>query len=116
MTQQDAPFEKVDVLPTASPDARYAACVQLGTYEGQVIWARYNGMLVAVSILANLVPVLFSSARWATAGILCSVGLLLSILWWLPLPCSHGWKLQAMWLKEALDFEPASGSGRPLRQ
>lgn len=72
--------------PSATEDARtgYLAAVQLWVYAGQVIWERFNAMLVANSIvLLAIVYCLTGSHRLDVAGVgLSAAGLVLCVLWY----------------------------------
>lgn len=85
--------------------AGYHAAVSLWTYEGSVIWARYNAMLVANSIVMAVVGVALTSgdSEVELAMVMTVAGLFLCGAW--ALLNRRGFAYHERWIRSARELE-----------
>jgi hypothetical protein len=83
----------------------YQAAVNLWTYEGGAIWARFNAMLVANSIVIAVIGIALTSepAKGKLADFTSIAGLVLSIIWWLL--NTRGFDYHNHWIHSAKELE-----------
>jgi hypothetical protein len=76
---------------------------QLYAYEGNLVWGRYNAMLVANGILVAAIGVFWKNAEPLMAGFLIVAGLAVCALW---SQLTHiGFRMQREYLTWAEEFE-----------
>lgn len=83
----------------------YQAAVNLWTYEGQLIWARFSAMLLANSIVVAVIGIVISGDRALpvfSVGMPIA-GLILCILWWLI--TKRGFDYYVYWIRSARELE-----------
>jgi hypothetical protein len=117
---REAVAEQVDVdkVPAQFPDnagqsserraaeVGYESVIQLWVYEGQMIWSRFNAMLLANSIiLAGIGFTADSLSRTRTflSFALPCFGIVLCLLWWALL--ARGYDYYAYWIHCAREIE-----------
>lgn len=70
----------------------------LAYIQAQLIWSRYNAMIVANAVLIGFIGQLaLSSDRKPITPIVCGLGLFLTLIWWRI--TSVGWSLMHAWLE-----------------
>jgi hypothetical protein len=92
-------------VANANVVAAYEAAISLWTYEGQMIWARYNAMLIANSVVLAAIGLTAGNQDTALvfrAG-LPVAGILLCLLWWSLL--ARGFDYYAYWILSARELE-----------
>lgn len=106
-----------DPVKVEKEDARvgYQVAVDFWTYQGKLIWDRFNVMLVACSIITGLVSAIFSYGQQIPAIIiigLAAVGLVLCCGWFLIMASGFAyhkywglcaWDLEERYLKGTVD-------------
>jgi amino acid permease len=102
-----------DVDPVALETARvgYEVAVNLWTYQGSLIWNRFNIMLTANSVIVSVIGMLLSSDADLTvfAVLLPIVGLVLCLVW--TLLAARGFVYHKYWGSRACELEEAYLSG-----
>jgi hypothetical protein len=85
--------------------AAYGAAINLWTYEGQLIWARYNAMLVANSVVLAAIGLTVGDddASLALGAGLPIAGMVLCVLWWNLIV--RGFDYYAYWILSAREIE-----------
>ena len=85
----------------------YQCAVSLWVYEGQVIWARFNAMLLGHSILLAVLTGLLTSSKptnlTALRVGLCFAGVLLCLVWLFL--TDRGFRYHAYWIGSARKLE-----------
>ena len=98
-----------DVDPVVLETARvgYGVAVNLWTYQGSLIWNRFNIMLTANSVIVSVIGVLLSSDADLTvfAVLLPIVGLVLCVVW--TLLAARGFVYHKYWASRACELEEA---------
>ena len=93
----------------------YSASIALITYEGQMIWNRYNVMLAANSAIAVLLGALVARDAPLTKlqlyGALGASLFCVALSWQWRLLTKAGWELQDSWVEHARAF---ASTGNPL--
>ncbi|MCE7925626.1 MAG: hypothetical protein DYG98_21450 [Haliscomenobacteraceae bacterium CHB4] len=85
----------------------YETAVQLWIYEGELIWSKYNAMLVANSIVMGILGFAISSSnvsvpKYYMIG-LCVVGIVLCLAWYQLM--KRGYDTLIYWVFSALEIE-----------
>jgi hypothetical protein len=95
------------VDPVVLENARvgYEVAVQLWTYQGSLIWNRFNIMLTANSVIVSVIGVLLSSESRLTgfAVLLPIVGLVMCLVW--TLLAARGFVYHGYWASRARELE-----------
>jgi len=96
-----------DVDPVALENARvgYEVAVTLWTYQGSLIWNRFNIMLTANSVIVSVIGILLASQSDLTifAALLPTVGLVLCAAW--ALLAARGFVYHEYWASRARELE-----------
>jgi amino acid permease len=97
----------VDSVVLETARVGYEVAVNLWTYQGSLIWNRFNIMLTANSVLVSVIGVLLSSDADLTvfAVLLPIVGLVLCVVW--ILLAARGFVYHKYWASRACELEEA---------
>ena len=110
MNEETRPVDDTkDFDPITLENARvgYEVAVNLWTYQGGLIWNRFNIMLTANSVIVSVIGILLSSDSDLTifAVLLPSVGLVLCAVW--ALLAARGFVYHKYWSSRARELEEA---------
>jgi amino acid permease len=97
----------VDSVVLENARVGYEVAVNLWTYQGSLIWNRFNIMLTANSVIVSVIGLLLSSESNLTifAVLLPSVGLVLCAVW--ALLAARGFVYREYWASRAREIEEA---------
>src|SRR5262249_14888563 len=117
--------------PAANPtdaQAGYQAAVALWVYEGNLVWAKFNALLVANSIVLAIYGLALGAAKVSRAFIICLplAGIVLCLVWWAQ--TKRGFDYFTYWILSARELEESClseqvqtvargglfGAGRPV--
>jgi len=88
-------------------DARigYQVAINLWVYEGQLIWSRFNAMVVANGIILAAISVLLTTERvdWKPLVGLSALGIVLCLIW--ALMTARGFDYHDYWIRSARELE-----------
>jgi hypothetical protein len=101
------PNDDAQMDDSVQQDARigYQVAVNLWVYEGQLIWSRFNAMVVANGIILTATSVLLSSERLDCKPVvgLSASGIILCLIW--ALMMARGFDYHEYWIRSARELE-----------
>lgn len=91
--------------------AKYAAAISLWIHEGSGVWAKFACMIYAQTALIVTIGVVLTRSKAEDAAfryILCSLGLVLTVAWFLM--TTRGFAYERHYIQSALDVEKLLGN------